>query len=148
MLYNTAVGFAIHWHDSATDAHVSPDLNPLPLPSPPISLGCPNTPAFSALLHASNSHWSPVLHKVIHMLQCYSLKSSHPRLLPQIPKICSLHLCLFCCLAYRVIVAIFLNSIHIQYLCFSFWLSSLCRISSHFIHLIRTDSNVFLFIAE
>ena len=30
-------------------------------------------------------------------------KSSHPLPLPQSPKVCSLHLCLFCCLAYRVI---------------------------------------------
>ena len=28
---------------------------------------------------------------------------------------CSLHLCLFCCLTYRVIVAIFLNSIYIPF---------------------------------
>ena len=47
----------------------------------------------------------------IYMFQCYSLKSSHPRLLPQSPKICSLHLCLFCCIACRIIVSIFLNSI-------------------------------------
>ena len=33
---------------------------------------------------------------------------SHPRPLPQSPKDCSLHLCLFCCLAYRVVVTIFL----------------------------------------
>ena len=49
-----------------------------------------------------------------YMFQCYSLKSSHPRLLPQSPKDCSIHLCLFCCLAYRVIITIFLNSIKIQ----------------------------------
>ena len=36
---------------------------------------------------------------IIYMFQCYSLKSSHPRLLPQSPKVCSLYLCLFCCLA-------------------------------------------------
>ena len=29
--------------------------------------------------------------------------------------------------------------------CFSFWLTSLCIIGSSFIHLIRTDSNVFFF---
>ena len=46
------------------------------------------------------------------MFQCYSLKSSHPHLLPQSPKVYSLHLCLFCCLAYRVIIIIFLNSIY------------------------------------
>ena len=32
----------------------------------------------------------------VHVFQCYSLKLSHPRLLPQSPKVCSLHLGLFC----------------------------------------------------
>ena len=32
-----------------------------------------------------------------------SLKTSHLRLLPQSPKVCSVHLCLFFCFAYRVI---------------------------------------------
>ena len=36
----------------------------------------------------------------------------------------------------------------IWYLSFSFWLTSLCIIGSRFIHLIRADSNVFLFMAE
>jgi len=31
------------------------------------------------------------------------------------------------------------------YLCFSFWLTSRCIIGSGFIHVIRTDSNVFFF---
>jgi len=43
-------------------------------------------------------------------IQCHSPKSSHP--LPQSPKDCSIHQCLFCCLVYRVIVTIFLNSIY------------------------------------
>ena len=34
------------------------------------------------------------------------------------------------------------------YWCFSFWLTSLCIIGSSFIHLIRTDSNVFFLMAE
>ena len=33
--------------------------------------------------------------------------------------------------------------VNILYWCFSFWLTSLCIISSSFVHLIRTDSNVF-----
>ena len=33
-----------------------------------------------------------------------------PLPLPQSPKDCSIHLCLFCCLAYRVVVTTFLNS--------------------------------------
>ena len=82
------------------------------------------------------------------MFQCYSLKSSHLRLLPQSLKVCSLYLCLFCCLAYRVIVIIFLNSIYIvniPYWCFSFWLTSLWIIGSSFLHLIRIDSSAFFF---
>ena len=104
-----------------------PILNPLPLPPHPIPLGCPGAPqALSALLHALNLDWSSVSHMVIYMFQCYSLKPSHTCLFPQSPKVCSLHLCLFCCLAYRVTITIFLNFIYM-----------------HFIHLIRTDSNAF-----
>ena len=36
----------------------------------------------------------------------------------------------------------------VLYWCFSFWLTSLCIIGSSFIHLIRTDSNVFFLMAE
>ena len=36
----------------------------------------------------------------------------------------------------------------ILYWCFSLWLTSLCIILSSFIHLIRTDSNVFFLMAE
>ena len=36
----------------------------------------------------------------------------------------------------------------VYYWCFSFWLTSLCIIGSSFIHLIRTDSNVFFLMAE
>ena len=77
---------------------------PSHLPPPPIPLGCPRALALGALLHASNLHWSSTLHMVIYMFQCYFLISSHPRLLPHSPKVCSLHLCLFCCLTYRVII--------------------------------------------
>ena len=46
------------------------------------------------------------------MFQWCSLKTSHPHLLPQSPKVCSVHLCLFFCFAYRVIITIFLNPIY------------------------------------
>ena len=46
--------------------------------------------------------------------QCYSLKSSHPRLPPLSPKFCSLYLCLLCCPACRIISTIFLNSIYMR----------------------------------
>ena len=53
----------------------------------------------------SNLDWRSISNMITYMFQCYSLKSSHLRLLPQNPKVCSLHLCLFCCHAYRVIIA-------------------------------------------
>ena len=113
------------------------------LPPHPIPQGNPSAPALSALSHASNLNWRSISHMLTYMFQSYSLKSSHPYLL-QGPKVCSLSLCLFCCLAYRVIITIFLNSIYVSilYWCFSSWLTSRC-ISSSFIHPIRTDSNVF-----
>ena len=84
---------------------------PSHLPPHPIPLGHPSAPALNILSHVSNLDWWSISHMVIYMFQCCSLKSSHPRLLPQSPRVCSLHLCLFCCLAYRVIVTISLNSI-------------------------------------
>ena len=114
LLYNIVVVFAIHWHESAMGVHVSPCWTPSHLPPHPIPLGCPSAPALSALFHASNLDWWSISQMVIHMFQCYSLKSSHPPLLPQSPKVCSLYLCLFCCLAYRVIITILINSIYMR----------------------------------
>ena len=82
------------------------------LPPHPIPQGHSSAPALSTLSHASNLDWLSISHMVIYMIQCYSLKSSHPSLLLQSPKVCSIQLCLFCCLAYRIIVAIFLNFLH------------------------------------
>ena len=95
--FNTVVVFAIHWHESAMGAHVSP-----------IPQGHPSVPALNTLSHASN------LDLIMYMFQCYSLRSSYPHLLPQSPKVCSIHLCLFCCLTYRVIVTILPNSIYMH----------------------------------
>ena len=86
------IGFAIHQHVSATGIHVFPILN---LPPYPILLDHPSASALSTLSHASNLDWQSVSHIIIYMFQCYSLKSSHPHLLPQSTKDCSIHLCLF-----------------------------------------------------
>ena len=108
--------FAIHWHESAMGVHVSPCRKP---PSHillhPIPMGCPSAPTLSALFHESDLSWLSISHRVICMFKCYSLKSSNPQLLPQSPKVCSLYLCLFCCLTYKVIVALSLNSIYIHW---------------------------------
>ena len=93
----------------------------VPHPEPPSHLpphhipqGCPSAPTLSALFHALNLDWSSISHMVIYMFQCYSLKSSHPHLLPQSPKVCFSYLCLFCWLAYRVVITIFVNSIYMH----------------------------------
>ena len=91
----------------------------VPNPEPPsylpphiISLDHPSAPAPSILYPVSNVDWWFVSYVIVYMFQCHSPKSSHPRPLPQSPKVCSIHLCLFCCLTYRVIITIFLNSIY------------------------------------
>ena len=105
--YNIVVVFALHWHESAMGVHVFPHPEPLShLPPYPIPLGCSSALVLSALFHTSNLDWSSISHMVIYMLQCYSLRSSHRRLLQSL-KVCSLYLCLFCCLAYRVIIPSF-----------------------------------------
>ena len=96
-------------HGCTSVPHPEP---PSHLPPHPISQGHPSAPALSTLSHASNLDWWSVSHMIICMFQWYSLKSSHPCLRPLSPKVCSLHLYLFCCLAYRVIIIIFLNSIY------------------------------------
>ena len=89
----------------------------VPHPDPP----SPSHPSRSSqctrsehLSHASNLGWRSVSRLMIYMFRCCSLETSHPRLLPQSPKVCSVHLCLFFCFAYRVIVTIFLNSLHMR----------------------------------
>ena len=84
------------------------------LPPRTIPLGHPSAPAPSILYPASNLDWWFISYMILYMFQCHSPKSSHHLLLPQSPKDCSIYLCLFCCLAYRVIVTIFLNSIYMR----------------------------------
>ena len=83
--------------------------NPEPpshLPPHIISLDHPRTPAPSILYPVSNIDWQFISYLIVYMFQCHSPKSSHPLPLPQSLKDCSIHLCLFCCLAYRVIITI------------------------------------------
>ena len=103
-------GFAIHWRESTTGRHVFPILN---LPPHPVPLGHPSAPAPSTLYHALNLDWWFVS-RIIYMFQCHSPKSSHPHPLPQSPKDYSIHLCLFRCLTYTVIITLFLNSIYMH----------------------------------
>ena len=83
----------------------------------PMNPSTPGFPVHHQLLQFTQTH----LHRVSDAIQPSSPpspKSSHPLPLPQIQKDSSIHLCLFCCLAYRVIVTIFLNFIYIYiYMC-------------------------------
>ena len=76
-------GFAIHYMNQPWVCMCPPSWTPLPSPSHPIPQGYPHAPALSALSHASNLDWRSVSHMILHMFQCYSLKSFHPRLLPE-----------------------------------------------------------------
>ena len=109
-------------HGCTCGPHPDP---PSHFPPHPIPWGHPGAPALSTLPHASNLDCQSISQMVIYTFQCHSLKSSYPRLLPQSTTVCSLHLCLFavshigflfCCLKYRVIITIFLNSIYILYI--------------------------------
>ena len=79
--------FAIYWHESARGVHISHILNPPPssLPIPSLRVILVHHP-WAPLSNASNLDWWYVSHMIINMFQCYSLKSSHPHLLPQSPK--------------------------------------------------------------
>ena len=100
------IGFAIHQHESTTGVHVFPILNPPPPPSPYHPSGSsqctsPKHPV-SCIEPGLAIHF---LYDIIHVSMPFSQiippspSSSHPLPLPQSPKDCSIHLCLFCCLA-------------------------------------------------
>ena len=99
--------------------------HPLPPPSPSHPSGSSHCTSPEQLFHASNLGWWSVSPLIIYMFRCCSLKTSHPCLPPQSPKVCSVHLCLFFCFSYRVIVTIFLNSIYMLVYCIGVYLSGL-----------------------
>ena len=155
LLYFTlqyCIGFAIHWHESTTGVHVFPILNPPPtfLPIPSLWVIPVRQPQASCILHWT---WTGDSY-LIWYYTCFSaIFPNHPTL--------SLSLwvqksVLFICVSFAVLrTGLSLSSFYIPYIrvsilywCFSFWLTSLCIIGSSFIHLIRTDSNIFFLIAE
>ena len=109
----------------------SPSWTPPPTSLPPTPLGHPSAPAPNTLSHASNLDWWFISHMIIYMFQCHSLNSSHPHPLPQSPKGCSIHLCLFSCDFFKKIyfldIVFLLWHSPLTYSCLSFaflWISN------------------------
>ena len=106
------IGFAIHQHESAMSVHIFPSWTPLPPPSPSHPSGsspCTSPKhALSCIRHRLVIHF---LHDSIHVSMPFS-QIILPSPSPSESKSRNTHLCLFCCLAYRVVIAIFLNSIY------------------------------------
>ena len=113
--------------------------SPLAFPLDPphtILLGHTSAPAPSDQYHAwRDMDWRLVSCMILYMFQCHSPKSSPPLPLPQSPKDCSIHLCLFCCLAYRVIVINYEDLARFNDLCAwslsHVWLFATPRIVAH-----------------
>ena len=128
----------------------SPSRFPLLPPSPSHPSGSSQCTSPEPLPHASNLGWLSVSPLLIYLCQCYSLRTSHPCLLPQNPKVCSvrLSLFLFCILGYHYHLFKFHIYASVYCIGLSFWLTSLCIMGSSFIHLIRTDSKEFFLMAE
>ena len=98
------IGFAIHQHESATGVHMFPILNPAPisLPIPSLWVIPVHRPQASCILHRT---WTGDSFLIWYYTCFNTILPNHPPLtLPQSPKDCSIHLCLFCCLAYRVVM--------------------------------------------
>ena len=96
-------------HGCACVTHSEP---PSHHPPHPIPQGHPSAPVLSTLFQALNQDWRSISHMIIYIFQCYYLKIYHTLLHPLSAKVCSLHLCLFCCHAYGIIITIFLNFIY------------------------------------
>ena len=108
------IGFAILQHESATGEHVFPNLKPRPPPSPYHPSGksqctSPKKPV-SCIELGMVIHF---LYDIIHVSMPFS-QIIPPSPSPTESKDCSIQLCLFCCLTYRVIVITFLHSIYMH----------------------------------
>ena len=123
------IGFAIHQHESTTGIHMFPIPIPSPssLPVPSLWVVPVHQPQATSIMHRT---WTGDSFHLWYYICFNAILPNHPTPSPKpppSPKDCSIHVCLFCCLAYRFIITIFLNSIYIcvsiLYWCFSFWLT-------------------------
>ena len=78
---------------SSTGSVIQPSSHLTPKTTP---VGCQRAPALGFLCQTASSHWLSISHTVMHLFQCYSLKSSHLFFPTLCPKVCSLCLHLHC----------------------------------------------------
>ena len=104
-LLQYCIGSATYQHESAADVHMFPILNltSTSLPIPSLWVIPVHQPQGSCIEPGLVIHFS---YDIIHISMPFS-QIILPLPLPQSPKDCSIHPCLFCCLAYRVVVTIF-----------------------------------------
>ena len=145
------MGFAIHSHESAMGVHVFLILNPLPFPSP-------FHPSGSSQCTSPKHHVSCIERGLVIHFTYDNIRVSMPffQTIPPSPSPTESKRLFYTSVSFAVShTGLLLPSFYIPYICvsilywcFSFRLTSLCIIGSSFIHLIRTDSNVFFLMAE
>ena len=146
------IGFAIHQYESTTGVHVFTIVNPPPtfLPVPSLWVIPVHQPQASCILHQT---WTGDMFHIWYYTCFNAILPNHPTLsLSHRVQKTVLHICVSFAVSHTGLsLPSFLIPyicVSILYWCFSFWLTSLCIIGSSFIHLIRTDSNVFFLMAE
>ena len=108
------IGFAIHQHASAMGVHVFPILNPPPtsLPIPSLRVVPVHQPQASCILYGT---WTGDSFHIWYYTCFNAILPNHPTLaLSHRVQKTVLYMCLFCCLAYRVVITIFLNSVYMH----------------------------------
>jgi len=125
-----------------------PSWTPLPPPSSPYPSRSSQSTGFGC--PASFITHSLVIYFTYGNVLCFNaILSNHPTLSFSWVQKSILYICVsFAALHVALLVPSFwipYTCVEVWYLSFSFWLTSLCIIGFTFIHLIRTDSNAFLF---
>ena len=145
LLYNIGLISVIHQQGLTIGVHMSPPSKiSLPPPADSRLSRLFQSPSLSSLSHSGTHSVSAA---------CCSLHLSH--LLPLLPHPCPQSVLCVCVSAATLWTDSSVPSFYIPDICiniwcllFSFSLTSLCIIGSRFIHLIRTNSNACLFMAE